>query len=307
MSKFSGKKKNEYSIYSNNNTLGKDKKYSHKEEIEQNENNQKCPGYYNLIQIEASNEINNEPPESLYILDNYDFEGAIKYDKRSFWRIYYIFLLSTENILNTFFFKTPLEIQPLRLSLFVFNYACDFALNALFFLNQNISDKYHYSGDNLFLFTLANNFTISLVSTTFSYILIKFLNFFIDSKESIEDLFRKQEKIMRNNKNYKVKNEEKMRIHEKLLKIYKILKVKIIIYIIMNCLFLIFFLYYVTAFCEVYKNTQKSWLTDCLLSFLLSIPVELLVSFNYSVLYYVAIKYRFKILYRITIFFYGLG
>ena len=76
--------------------------------------------------------------ESNYLLNNYDYEEAINNEKRNFFRIYYICLLSKENIINTFFFKSSLESHPLRISIFIFNYSCDFALNTLFYLNQNI-------------------------------------------------------------------------------------------------------------------------------------------------------------------------
>ena len=290
------------SIYINNKNI-----YSHKEEIEEIENNKKCPGYYNLIQINSKNEENNDPPESLYILDNYDYESAIKFEKRHFLRIFYICLLSSENILNTFFFKTPLEIQSLRLILFIFNFICDSALNALFYLNQKLSDKYHYQGDNLYLFTLVNNLTISLTSTIFSYVLVKALDHLNNSKNSIEDLFRKHEKIMRKDKTYKVCNNDIIKINEKLNRIYKILKIKIVLYIIIEFLLLLFFFYYITAFCEVYKKTQISWLTDCFVSFLISILVEIVMSFLVATFYTISINNRFKILYSIAMFFYGLG
>ena len=286
----------------NNNKLN-----SHKEEIEKKENDEKCPGYYNLIQIDANNEKNSEPPESLYILNNYDFYTAIKFEKRSFWRIYYICILSTENIINTFIFKTSLEVQTLRLSLFIFNYTCDLALNAFFYLNQNISDKYHYQGDNLFLFTLVNNLTIDFVSTVSSYIFVKLLNYLNMSKESIVNIFRHQEKKMRKDKTYKVKIKTIIKIYEKLNKIYKYLKIKIISYIFIDLIFLVFFLYYITAFCEVYKSTQISWLTDSLVSFLMSILVELFISFLCAVFYKLSIKYKVKTLYIVVLFFYELG
>jgi hypothetical protein len=285
----------------------KNKIYSHKIEIEKKEKDEKCPGYYNLIQIDANNELDNEPPESLYILNNYDFYTAIKFERRSFWRIYYICILSTENVINTFIFKTPLEIQSLRLSLFIFSYTCDLALNAFFYLNQNISDKYHYQGNNLFFFTLVNNMTIEFVSTVVSYILVKLLNYLTNSKDSIEKVFRNQEKKMRKDKKYKVKDETIMKIYEKLNKIYKTLKIKIISYIIIDLLLLIFFLYYITAFCEVYRNTQLSWLTDGFISFLMSILTELSMSFMCAALYKLSIKYRFKTLYIVVLFFYELG
>ena len=287
-------------IESENNTL-------HKNEIEEDEDKQKCPGYYHLIQIDASNQKNNAPPESKYILDNYDYECAIEYEKRSFCRIYYICLLSYENILNTFFFKSSLEIKPLKLTLFIFSYLCDLALNGLFYFNENISDRYHYNGNNLFWFTLLNNLTIDLTSSLVSYILVKLLDFLIDSKESIEDLFRKHEKKMRKNKKYKVKNTNIIKIYQELKKIYKILKIKIAFYIIFEFLFLLFFLYYITAFCEVYKNTQISWLYDSFISFLISIGVEFFISFLVAIFYIISVKCRFRIMYKIVIFFYGLG
>ena len=267
----------------------------------------KFPGYYNLIQINANNSIKNKPPESKFILDNYDYEEAIKYDKRDFWRIYFICLLSKENILNTFFFKSPLEIQSIRLSIFIFSYSCDFALNAVFYLNQNISDKYHYEGDSLYIFTIVNNMTISVFSTIFSYLLVKSLNILTNSKESIEILFRKEEKKMRKNKEYKVNKNAIKNIYTNLLKVYKNMKIKIIFYIIIEFLLMIFFLYFVTAFCEVYKDTQLSWLYDSFISFILSIPIELLISFVISLLYIVSIRMKIKFLYNFVLFLYGLG
>jgi hypothetical protein len=287
-------------IYNNKNKTKKGKNNN-------NKNNNKDPNKYYLIQINANNEKNNEPPPSKYILDNYDYENALKYEKRIFWRIYYIILLSKENILNTFFFNAPLEIQSLRLSIFIFSYSCDFALNALFYLNENISDKYHYQGENLYWFTLVNNLTISIFSTVISYLLVKILNILTNSKDPIELLFRKQEKLLRKNQEYKVKIEDKKEILKKLGVIYKNLKIKIIFYISIEFSLLLFFLYYITAFCEVYKNTQISWLFDSFVSFLLSIPVELLLSFSYALLYMTSIKYKFEKLYNIVLFFYGIG
>ena len=275
--------------------------------IKSSEENQKFPGYYMLIQINSNNEKNNKPPDSKFILDNYNYEYAIKYDNRDFWRIFYIILLSKENILNTFCFKSPLEIKSLKYSLFIFNYSSDFALNALFYFNQNISDKYHYKGENLYWFSLFNNLIISIFSTLVSYLLVRILGVLTNSKDSIEILFRNQEEILRKNKKYKVNKNSKLLIINKLGEIYQILKIKIMCYILIESCILLFFFYYITAFCEVYKSTQISWVSDSLLSFCLSIPVEIFISFFHSILYVTSIKYKLKTLYNIVLFFYGLG
>jgi hypothetical protein len=287
------------------NNFSSKKLYSKK--IKSNEEDQNFPGYYKLIQINSNNEKNNKPPESKYILDNYNYEYAIKYDNRDFWRIFYIILLSKENILNTFCFKSPLEIKSLKYSLFIFSYSSDFSLNALFYFNQNISDKYHYKGENLYWFSLLNNLTISIFSTLFSYLLVKILGVLTNSKDSIENLFRTQEELLRKNKKYKVSKNSKLLIMNKLREIYKILKIKIICYILIEFSILLFFFYYITAFCEVYKSTQISWVCDSLLSSALSIPVEFIISFVHSLSYEISIKLKLKTLYNIVLFFYGLG
>ena len=285
--------------------------YSHKKDKKKNKiklNVEKSfPGYYFLIQIDANNSIQNKPPKSKYILDNYNYKEAIKYDDRDFWRIYFICLLSKENILNTFFFKSPLEPQYLRISLFIFNYSCDFAFNALFYFNQKISDKYHYEGNNLYYFILINNITITIFSTVFNYILVKCLNILINSKSEIENVFRNEEKLMRKNKKYIVSPNKKKKIFISIFKEIKYLKIKIIFYIIIQSLLMLFFYYYIVAFCEVYKETQKSWIYDSFISFLLSIPIELIESFFISILYTISIKYRFKMIYKIVLFLYNLG
>ena len=110
------------------------------------------PKSYYLIQIDANNKYNRTPVESHIILDNYDYESSIKHDKRSFWRIFFICTLAKENIINMIFFRTPLDIQVLRICLFIFIYSSDLAFNTIFYSNENISEIYHYQGDSLFLF-----------------------------------------------------------------------------------------------------------------------------------------------------------
>ena len=295
-----------------NNKRGKSKKKTQKKEktfkiISKPNEEKNWPGFYNLIQIDANNSSNKKPLTSKFILDNYNFEQATKHDTRDFWRIFYICLLSKENILNTFFFHSPLEVQPLRWSIFIFTYSCDFAFNALFYFNENISDKYHYEGDSLYLFLFINNIVITVFSTVVSYVIVKLLNHLIDSKESIKEIFRKEEQLLRKNKKYKLDLNKKKDIKYKIIKIFESLKIKIVFFIVFEFLLMLFFLYFITAFCEVYKSTQNSWLYDSFSSFLLSIPLELLISFIISLLYISSIRMKIKFIYNIAMFSYKLG
>ena len=84
------------------------------------------------------------------------------------------------------------------------------------------------------------------------------------------------------------------------------MKFKIVCFIIIEFLIMIFFLYFITAFCEVYKDTQLSWLYDSFISFLLSFPLELLISFIISLLYISALKIKNIFIYNIALFLYKL-
>ena len=198
-----------------------------------------------------------------------------------------------------------MELKPLRISVLLFNFAYDFALNALFYLSENISDKYHYSGSSLYLFTLVNNLAISLASTIVTMILLYFFQTLIQSTHKIESLFREQETLLKTDKNYKVNEDDKKSIDNTIKKILKCLKIKITIFLIFEPIIMLFFFYYVTSFCHVYKSTQISWLLDCLLSYAISLIIELLLSLIITVLYIISIRSRCKMLYNLTIFIYS--
>ena len=262
---------------------------------------------YFLIQINANNCKNNKPPESKIFLDNYSFEEAVQYDNRPFITIYYICLLSKENILNLIFIKSPLELKSIRLIVFIFIYSCDLALNTLFYFNGNISDKYYYEGDNIYIFTIFNNFLISFLSTILSFSLVNCLQMLTNSKDSVEELFRDEEKKMRKDNKYKVNMSKRKEIYKNIIEINKKLKIKIIAFIIIELLIMLFFYYFVTAFCEVYSETQISWIFDSLISFILSFPIEFFYAFVIAIFYKVSIKFKLIILYRIIMVLYNLG
>ena len=57
----------------------------------------------------------------------------------------------------------------------------------------------------------------------------------------------------------------KIKVETKTHKLIKILAIKFILYFIISSLFLLFFWYYISMFCVIYKNTQKHLLKDILI------------------------------------------
>ena len=257
-----------------------------------------------LILIHANNE-DYQPLKSNYILNNFKYEEAIIHENRKFCRIIYIFLICKNNILNLIVFNPPLELKPLRICIFIFNLACDLALNALFYFSDNISDKYHYTGKYKLLFTLVNNLTISLALVIVSFILLTFFQELTQSNNKIEQLFKEQDDLLKSDKNYKVNQDTIIKIRDEISKITKCLKIKILFFFIFELIIMLFFFYYATAFCHVYESTQISWLLVNISSYLISLIISLAISLIGSIFYKISIKYKIKILYRTVIFVYA--
>ena len=181
--------------------------------------------------------------------------------------------------------------------------SCDLALNALFYFNDNISKKYHYA-KNLFLFTFSNNITIIIYSTLLSYFLITLLSKLSNSSNAIRNVFTSVEQKIKFNKKFKINEKIKKDVFSKVENILRRFKVKIIILFIIETILILFFAYFVTAFCHVYSSTQTSWLLDSFLSILSRLIIELIFAFLYGKLYQVSVGSNFKTLYKIVMFIY---
>ena len=212
---------------------------------------------FSLINIDLNNIQDYTPKNSLHILNNYTFEEAIKYDMRSICAIFYIFLLSKQAAFHAFLYRSPLESFHLRFCLLIFIISSDLALNAFFYLDDKISEKYKYA-PNLFLFAFNNNITIILLSTLIGFIFMTLFTNLSNSTNNIRDIFRNEEEKILKNKKYKVTEKRKNEILKEIQKVLSKHKLKVIILIFIEVLLMLFFWYYVTAFCHVYSSTQTS-------------------------------------------------
>jgi hypothetical protein len=286
----------------NNNTLKRT--YTLKEIIEDELKERKdVSKYYNLIKIDANNSSDKTLIFSKYTIDNNDYELALIYENRSFCRLFFIFYVAKNDLLNTFCIKTPMNLKILRINLLLLSIGSDFIFNSLFYFSDNISDQYHYEGEHEF----SNSFFLNLFSTIISTCLSIFIAFLFrmltESNDDFEECFREEEAKMRKDDNYIVSNERKYEIKNGIIKTLKILKIKIIIFNLLDLIIFLFSSYYMIAFCEVYKNTQINWFTDSISSFFLSFLAQILTSFILIILYEISLKYKCCLFYKLVLFF----
>ena len=185
-------------------------------------------------------------------LNSLTYQKAILYDKRAYSQYYCSLIRQKHLIIFTFISKIDYNLFIIKLSLFIFSFSLYFAVNTFFFNDNIIHKLYKTPGKIQFIYSILNIIYSTLISSTITLIL-KLLAL---SNKSILKL-----KIMKN-KNKALKESSN---------IFKEFNIKFHIYFIVSFILLIFFWYFISAFCAVYNNSQISLIQNTICSFLVSL------------------------------------
>ena len=120
-------------------------------------------------------------------LQDMDFKEAIIYDKRTFFKMYWSFLLDSQIILSTFFTENYLNLFIIKLSFLIFTIEISFFLNAFFYTDEYISDAYHNDGVLYFITSLPQTF-YSFIAT---FIATNLLSMLSNSKNELQNIINK--------------------------------------------------------------------------------------------------------------------
>jgi uncharacterized BrkB/YihY/UPF0761 family membrane protein len=146
-----------------------------------------------------------------------------------------------------------------KYSLFLISLSLYFVINAFFFVDSAIHKIYEHQGKaKLFL---------EISKALYSSIISVFCNLIINSLALSEKNLLQLKKIKNKNKR-----------DNKSVYLYAFLRRKITIYFVIGFIFLIFFWYFISAFCAVYKNTQVIYLKNCSISYILSMLYPFFIS-----------------------------
>ena len=184
--------------------------------------------------------------------NNFSYELALEFDKRTYCE-YYISLLKTKHIfMFSFINNKDYNSRIIKIDLFFINFVIYYFVNTLFFTDNTMHKIYVDKGSFNFIYQLPQIIYSSLIS------------FVLNTLLKILALTEADILKYKNNKSQKnIKHRERQLIG----KIY----IKFIIYFIMSFIFLLFFWYYLSVFCAVYKNTQNHLIEDTFISFILSL------------------------------------
>ena len=204
----------------------------------------------NKIDVNISNE---------YEINMLSYKNALFKDKRTYFE-YYISLLKRKQLLIfTFYTNNDYNLRTIKISLFFFSLALNYTVNTLFFDDDSMHEIYKDKGDYNILFRITNILYSSIISEIISGFL-EYLalteDIIIEMKKTITTSNKKKTAITK-----PITNED-----NQVKKTKKYIKLKFILFYIFDFLFLLFFWYYISCFCVVYKNTQIYVIKDTLFS-----------------------------------------
>ena len=263
---------------------------------------------FNFITIYVSqteNKKNNENrKESKKTLNNYSYEEAIKLDKRSFCQIIYIFLISKDIVFHTFLLGSPFESISVLATNLIFTVSNDLFFNCILYTNVSISKRFK-TKMSIFSFTFKYNMGYIISATIIVYVIIFFIGSMLNLSTKIVEMFKKEEKRIKNDKNYVVKEERKDEIEQEIKKILETQSKKNIAFFIIEILFMLIYWYYVTAFCHVFTNTQTTLILDTFFSIVFRFVINCLLCIVLSIVYKYAVTNKSETVYEIIMFIYN--
>jgi len=217
-------------------------------------------------------------------LQDMEFEEALHNDNRPFIRIYWSYLIEEHIIINNVFSDSYLDLRIIKISFLFFSLIISFFLNSFFYTDDYISESYHNNGVLDFVSSLPKAIYSFLVTIIISN-LLKMLS---TNKKNLKEIIN--EKL------------SKMEYLKRMESALKQLRIKLIIYFICLFTFGILFLYYITAFCAVYQNSQYYWLYGCLESFFLDMLTPFFICILLACFRYIGLIKHSSFFYSLAFF-----
>ena len=180
-------------------------------------------------------------------MERFEYEKAILLDKRTFCQYYGALIKRKQLILFTFLQRKDYNLIQIKICLLIFSISLYFTINGFFFSDSTMNKLYEDGGEYDFFYQLPK-LLYSLMLSVFINTCLKKLS--LTEKEFLSLKVEKNNIILR----------------EKATKARKIVKNRIGIFFILSFLAMIFFWYFISSFCAVYKNTQLILIKDTLIS-----------------------------------------
>ena len=196
-------------------------------------------------------------------LNNSNYEKALELDKRTLAEIYWSRLKTRHLIIYTFISCHDYNLLYIKISRFIFLLCTSMALNVFFFFDSSMHKIYLDYGNYNFIQQLPQMLYSTIVSLIIE-ILIGILSY---TDINI----------------YQIRQIKKATL-DKIILIFKKIKIKLILYFAITFLLFLFYWYFISAFCAVYNNTQVIYIKDFISSFSIGLTYPFIIQFVFALI-----------------------
>ena len=205
--------------------------------------------------LESNSSMIEEPVKDIIMLDDYELNhlgylDALELDKRNCCQIYCSLLKRDQNIIFTCFACNDYNLFFTKMAKFIFVLATLMAMNAFLFADKSFH-KLFISGVHYYFSYQVLQIALSVIITYVAEVILCFLTLTDRNIYAIKALSKEED-----NK-------------DKIFKILKDARHKLIAFFVVAFVILLFYWYFISAFCAVYPATQKIYLIDCTISFVI--------------------------------------
>ena len=218
--------------------------------------------------------------------DDMDYDEAIRGDKRSYCQYFFDKIRSEQILLNTFFKKEILKPMPIKIILLILNTDLYFIINALFFNENYISDLLDPKNDNTWSFL--NRIMDRIITLTIIGVIINYI---------IEFFFVEEKKIKRI---FKVEKENMLILKYEIVKIIKSIYIRYNIFIILTMVIMIFSLYYIFCFNNIYPSMKGEWIKSSLIIIAIMQVFPIFLCFLDTSIRFISFKCKSERLFRLS-------
>ena len=219
-------------------------------------------------------------------IDYLQLNDAIDFDNRTF--LYFFWRMCKKKVIfiKPFSDISVFEPFPIRITTLIFYITWYFVFSCLFFKDKFFAKRY---GTKKFLslgYILSHEIGICILSGFLSSIVGFLFDYFLSVKSKFVALIRYE----KNHDQFLKKAKSEMQKY----------KIKLIIVLVVNCILMLFFWYYISSFCAVFPKTQAEIIAITIIAIIFGVIFQFIFALIIAGLRYVGLKYKQSIIYRIS-------
>ena len=223
-------------------------------------------------------------------LNELDYEEAVIYDKRNFFQMLWFSLKEKNTLINTFFSSSSLKPFPMKLLVLIFSFSCYFVINGFLYNEEYVSTKLESKESKTFYEYLSDSIERILYTSIVGGIISFIIGILFNTEKKIDEVTNKY-------------NGNKIMLKGEIAKIFRISKIIILCFTIIQFLLMVVFTIYIFCFCYVYPNNKLDWFESSLIVIGIIQIFSCFTCLLFTFIKYMGIKFQLEFCFKINSYF----